>query len=160
MNRIAYNGGYKYQLKKKYTLRIPIIPKKGIKTDYILLSKSSDLEIRKGYAWDGPSGPTIDTSNFMRGSLIHDALYQLMLENYLNHRIYREEADRILKQACIDDGMWPVRAWWVYQVVRLFADFAADPADKRPITYSPKSIKLSDDDLQKIKKSDFYDKAM
>jgi len=68
----------------------------------------------KGYAPDGPSGPTLDTANFMRGSLVHDTLYQLMREGLLNHNLPREAADRILQSLYREDGMLALRAWWVY----------------------------------------------
>ena len=66
---IAYKGGYKYQLKQDYTVTIAIIPPKVVGNDYIAL-------------------------DIMRGSLVHDALYQLMRENLLDHLVYREQADR------------------------------------------------------------------
>ena len=135
---IAYNSGYKYQLKETYTVRIPVIPPVAIHTEYISLETTGDLTLKEGYAWDGPSGPTIDTLTFMRGSLLHDALYQLMREGRLDHNVYREAADRTLREICKEDGMWSVRAWWVYHGVRLFADPAADPADERPLTHAPK----------------------
>lgn len=137
MKCIAYNGGYKYQLKETYTVAIDIKPPALIETEYIRLDVDGNLTIRGGYAWDGPSGPTIDTLTFMRGSLVHDALYQLMREGHLDHEHYREAADRILQKICKEDGMWSLRAWWVYQGVRLFADPAADPASKRPIVRAP-----------------------
>ena len=137
MKCIAYNGGYKYQLKETYTLVIDIKPARLIDTEYIKLNTDGVITISEGYAWDGPSGPTIDTLTFMRGSLIHDALYQLMRESYLDHQLYREAADRILQKICKEDGMWSLRAWLVYHGVRLFADPAADPADKRPVTRAP-----------------------
>ena len=74
---IKYRSGYKYQLVEEYQVRVSLIPENDIKTDFIELSTEGMLIIKKGYAWDGPSGPTIDTPNFMRGSLVHDALYQL-----------------------------------------------------------------------------------
>ena len=138
MKCIAYKGGYKYQLKESYAVRIPVIPAAAIHTEYVSLETTGDLSLKEGYAWDGPSGPTIDTLTFMRGSLVHDALYQLMREGYLDHTVYREAADRTLRDICKEDGMWSVRAWWVYQGVRLFADPAADPADDRPLRYAPK----------------------
>jgi len=134
---IAYKGGYKYQLKARYVVSISIKPTKAIRTKYIALSTKGLLTIREGYAWDGPSGPTIDTLSFMRGSLVHDALYQLMRENYLDHDTYREAADRTLQSICKEDGMWRIRAWWVYQGVRFFGKPASDPADDRPITFAP-----------------------
>jgi hypothetical protein len=73
----------------------------------------------------------------MRGSLVHDALYQLMRDEYLDRAVYRDAADRTLQKICKEDGMWSLRAWWVYQGVRLFADPAADPASKRPWIRAP-----------------------
>lgn len=137
MKCIAYNGGYKYQLKATYTVAIDIKPDEPIDTKYIGLDTAGNLTIAEGYAWDGPSGPTIDTLTFMRGSLVHDALYQLMREERLDHEIYREAADRILQRICKEDGMWSLRAWWVYHGVRLFAVPAADPSAKRPVTRAP-----------------------
>jgi len=95
------------------------------------------LTIHKGYAWDGPSGPAIDTRNFMRGSLIHDALYQLMREKQLDKTIYRKKADRLLQKICGEDGMSSLRAWGVYQAVRSCGDPNADPAAKRPTKKVP-----------------------
>jgi len=138
MKCIAYNAGYKYQLRETYTIVIDINPTLPIDDmEYLQLDVDGTLTIKKGYAWDGPSGPTIDTLTFMRGSLIHDALYQLMRDGRLDHNVYRETADRILQRICIEDGMWSLRAWWVYHGVRLFADPASDPASKRPLTRAP-----------------------
>ena len=137
MKCIVYQDGYKYQLKKSYILNIPITPPESIVTEYIQLDNEGNLTIKKGYAWDGPSGPTIDTKTFMRGSLIHDALYQLMRENHLDHKKYRDQADRILQKICKEDGMWSFRAWYVYHGVRLFSDPAADPAAKKPTILAP-----------------------
>lgn len=135
---IAYNGGYKYQLKEAYTVCISITPPDRIDTEYILLELTGEMTIKRGYAWDGPSGPTIDTRSFMRGSLIHDALYQLMREGHLDRAVYREAADRVLRDICMEDGMCSIRAWWVYRSVRRYGDPAADPANKHPIIYAPK----------------------
>ena len=89
------------------------------------------LTIRQGYAWDGPSGPTFDTKNFMRGSLVHDALYQLMRRGYLNIDTNRNRADRLLKHICKEDGMSSLRAWWVYQGVHAFGKSAASKPRKQ-----------------------------
>lgn len=137
MGSIAYNSGYKYQLKETYTVAIEIKPPAPRGNDYLRLDVDGNLTINKGYAWDGPSGPTLDTSTFMRGSLIHDALYQLMREGFLDADKNREKADRILHRICLEDGMWPPRAWWVYQAVRQFANPAADPASIRPTIRAP-----------------------
>lgn len=134
---ILYNDGYKYQLKRDYTQVIEIKPTSPIDSYFITLDTSGLLTIKKGYAWDGPSGPTIDTKNFIRGSLVHDALYQLMRENHLDKSRYRDAADRLLQKICIEDGMSKLRAWWVYEAVNRFGDPSADPANDRPATYAP-----------------------
>jgi hypothetical protein len=138
MEYIEYRGGYKYQLKKTYKAQIEIAPSISIYTQFIILDANGLLEIRNGYAWDGPSGPTIDTRTFMRGSLVHDALYQLIREDKLSIDSHREVADRILRRICLEDGMNSVRAWGVYHAVRRFGDPSADPDKKRPTTKAPK----------------------
>jgi hypothetical protein len=112
-----YKGGYKYQLQRGYRQSLIPAPDADI-SDYISL-KSGTLSIAKGYAWDGPSGPTIDTKNFMRGSLVHDALYQLLREEKLPQGC-REVADKLLYDLCRQDGMWWLRAKIVYYAVRWF----------------------------------------
>ena len=124
MNRIHYRSGYKYQLLRDYTVAVAVYPKDNIATQFIELDADGMLIIKAYYAWDGPSGPTIDTKNFMRGSLIHDALYQLMREEYIDGEQWREQADRELRKSCREDGMCWIRAWYVYVSVR----WAAKPA--------------------------------
>ena len=75
---MKYRKGYKYQLADDYTIQIDTKPPEEIETQFISLSIDGLLTIKDGYAWDGPSGPTIDTPNFMTPSLVHDAIYQLM----------------------------------------------------------------------------------
>lgn len=106
MNPIRYEGGYRYQLNHRYEVHTGLYPPedKRISTRYICLSKSGLLTIREGYAWDGPSGPTIHTKSFMRGSLEQDTLYQLMRLGLLPPS-YREAADQRLRQVCLEDGM-------------------------------------------------------
>ena len=138
MQCIKYKAGYKYQLKSNYAVTISIKPPADITTPYITLNAQGMLTLKDGYAWDGPSGPTIDTLTFMRGSLIHDALYQLMREGKLDRTVFWEPADQLLRAICIEDGMWSFRAWYVYQAVRRFARDATDPAQDHPLTLAPK----------------------
>lgn len=141
MECISYKKGYKYQLVAPYKTKINIKPNQHIPFTYIELTTEGNLNIKKGYAWDGPSGPTIDTLNFMRGSLVHDALYQLMREEYLNKKEHRQSADRLLKKMCKEDGMNALRAWWVYIGVRLGGSSSADPENLRPIIKAPKQCR-------------------
>ena len=134
MNQIRYVEGFKYQLHAAYTIQTPIRPEKHIATEYIILSTLGVLIIKEGYAWDGPSGPTVDTPEFMRGSLVHDAFYQLMREGYLEHE-YREQADDLLRAMCREDGMSWIRAWWVHTAVRNFGEISIDELD--PVITAP-----------------------
>lgn len=131
---ISYREGYKYQLAEDYQVLIAIRPAAFIRTEYIRLDIDGMLTICEGYAWDGPSGPTVDTKNFMRGSLVHDALYQLMRERHLDPDALRDDADRILREICLEDGMTAIRAWWVYQGVRFGGGPAASGPDNPVIT--------------------------
>jgi len=133
---ILYKGGYKYQLVEDYTHHLNIQLTTFIKDDFLCLMHDGTLQIKKGYAWDGPSGPTFDTRNFMRGSMVHDALYQLMRSGKLGAE-YREEADKELRRLCIEDGMSKVRAWWVYKAVRWAARSAAMPSERKKILMAP-----------------------
>lgn len=131
---IAYSSGYKYQLASDYVVAVGIIL--TVNTKFLVLTGDGYLFIREGYAWDGPSGPTLDTKNFMRGSLVHDALYQLMRGGQIPES-YREHADRLLQKMCVEDGMLPIRAWWVYKGVRFGGVGSAALGSSRPILYAP-----------------------
>ena len=141
MECIAYKSGYKYQLKETYSVRIDIRPDAAVDAEYLALTAGGMLTVKKGYAWDGPSGPTIDTLNFMRGSLVHDALYQLMRERHIDGAQYRETADRLLQAMCREDGMSAARAWLVYQGVRFGGGYSADPSSNKPLTRAPEGCR-------------------
>ena len=118
--------GYKYQLAESFTYDLPSAFDGIIEeTDYIILV-NNHLIVKAGYAWDGPSGPTIDTQDFMRASLVHDCLYQLMREGWMP-RTLRIEADRVFRDICRADGMSWWRAGYVYRAVRWFAGGAVKP---------------------------------
>ena len=83
---------WKYETLADYAYPTKFEPESELTTRHGWVSIQPDgrLVIQKGYAWDGPSGPTIDTENFMRGSLVHDALYQLFREGKLDPEKQRE----------------------------------------------------------------------
>lgn len=132
---ISYKAGYKYQLTETYQVSVPIYPAEPIETKYISLSTGGLLTIRDGYAWDGPSGPTIDTKTFMRGSLGHDAICQLIRMGLLD-RSWFAAANLMLRQMCLEDGMWRLRAWYVWRCVQRFGeDVALGP--EKPVLTAP-----------------------
>lgn len=135
--QIRYRSGYKYQLVDDYSATVSVIPGQNIDTEFISLNTEGLLLIKQGYAWDGPSGPSIDTKDFMRGSLVHDALYQLMRQEHLSDDQWREEADLDLKRMCLKDGMPRARAWWVHIAVRKRGGPAASPELRKKIHTAP-----------------------
>lgn len=134
---IHYRSGYKYQLARGFTINVPCLPTKEISTEFISLTRLGVLRIRKGYAWDGPSGPTIDTDSAMRGSLVHDALYQLMRQKLLSRTKNRARADRFYREICIKDGMMELRAELHYKALRKFGGEAASSESRKEVFVAP-----------------------
>lgn len=122
-NRAQYRklSNYKYQLMRSYIFKTGL---EGYLVDnsFIRLDANGELFISKGYAWDGPSGPTIDTLSFMRASLVHDALYQIAskFSGKEDAIPIRKFADDLLYTICRDDGMPRWRARYIYWAVRIF----------------------------------------
>ena len=132
---MKYREGYKYQLCADEEFITGIFGK-NLKADFIELFANGVLICHKGYAWDGASGPTIDTKNSMRAALLHDAGYQLMREGLLplDYKSYfDDEFYRILRA----DGMSFVRAWIWYNAVRDFGKSSTLPENDRPILEAP-----------------------
>lgn len=135
---IKYKAGYKYQLAEDYRHQLPFdVPPIYVAHEFITVGADNSITISAGYAWDGPSGPTFDTLNFMRGSLVHDALYQLMREKRLDVIKYKDLADRELQRICIEDGMSKLRAWYVYLGVKVGGKEGATNANINPIITAP-----------------------
>ena len=120
-------AGYKYQLVEDagfatgIRLDVPVeIP------GYGRMEMDGALLIKAGYCWSGPSGPAIDTRNFLRASMAHDFLYQCLRTRRLGER-FRAPADALMRHICIEDGMSRFRAWYAWAAVRAFAGYAARP---------------------------------
>ncbi|EOW7151096.1 DUF1353 domain-containing protein, partial [Vibrio parahaemolyticus] len=136
---IEYRSDYKYQLADDYEISIAILPKSEIRTEFIDLDTSGNLLVKSGYAWDGPSGPVIDTEENMRASLIHDALYQLMRYELLSTRTHRKAADQLFKDICVEDGVSNFRATAYYKALCKFGRPAASPQNKKVVVRAPKT---------------------
>lgn len=116
---IQYTSGYKYQTYADYTIKLPeAFAGFAFKARFYELAADRNLTIRMGYAWNGASGPTWDDKSNMRGSLVHDAIYQAIIEGHLP-RSLRADADQLLHDICVEDGMNKIRAAvWLYAVRR------------------------------------------
>lgn len=88
------------------------------------------LVIYAGYAWDGCSGPTVDTKSNMRASLVHDCLYQCIREGFLPST-YREEADLWFDRIAKEDGMGRIRRWYYLKALRTFGWLAVKSGRKK-----------------------------
>lgn len=135
---IRYRSDYKYQLADSYKISISIRPTSNIETDFIDLNIEGTLLIKKGYAWDGPSGPVKDTEENMRASLVHDALYQLMRNKEVSARTHRKAADQLFKDLCKADGVSNFTASVYYKALRKFGKPAASPQNKKKVHRAPK----------------------
>ncbi len=134
---IQYKSGYKYQLTQDYTVQTTVKTGRFVMTSYLKLTSDGLLTISAGYAWDGPSGPTVDTKNFMRSSLPHDAFYGMMRNGLLDRDKWRKVVDKELRRMCREDGMSWFRAWYVYRAVRRGAARAASADARKPILTAP-----------------------
>ena len=82
--------------------------------------------IKEGYAWDGASGPTVDTETTMYAALVHDALYQLIRLGILPPEA-RKEVDKLFRRLLKADGMTFFRRGYFYWAVRWFGASSARP---------------------------------
>jgi len=135
-DKIKYKGGYKHQLFEDYTIYVGIFPKHDIITPFLILRTNGYLTIKAGYAWDGASGPTWDTPSCKRGSLVHDALCQLMREERISLAC-RKRADDLLRDICIEDGMWKWRAYMWHRAVRIAGLKSATIEGERKVITAP-----------------------
>ena len=137
VNSITYQNGYSHQLARPYTEQLRQHPQHGIETQWLDLSPFGQLTIKTGYAWDGPSGPVAATPDLMRASLVHDALYQMMRLSLLPPSEWKDFADKLLREICLQDGMVHFRAQYIYMAVQHFGDVTADPANGHPLITAP-----------------------
>lgn len=126
------HGRYKYRLGSTYLHQLRHFERGTYLSRTVLADHEGEvwaalygdglLRIVRGYCWDGASGPAIDTDDFMRGSAVHDTLYQMIAAGKLPRKPWKRHADRELRRVIREDGMGVIRASWVYAAVRLFGD--------------------------------------
>jgi hypothetical protein len=138
--RLLYRAGYKYQTALDYEIDLVYVRPghEAIGGCWIRLSAEGHLWIRLGYAWDGASGPTVDTDDAIIGSLVHDALYQLIRCCALDPK-WRKAADQEFHRILLADGMIPIRAAAWYKAVRIFGESSAEASGEKPLLVAPKT---------------------
>jgi hypothetical protein len=139
----AYRSGYKYQLAEDFHLTGTIIPKKDSDEHFLSIRMDGKLIIKKGYAWDGVSGPIQDTNENMRASLVHDAYYQLMrgkkvIKKSKSKKIdNRKKADKLFKSMLKEDGLASTTAHSYYLALRAFGGPSSDPDKTKEVLKAP-----------------------
>jgi hypothetical protein len=81
---------------------------------------NGDLWIASGYAWDGASGPALDTVSILRASLVHDVIYQLIAEKRIPYVPWKDFADKEFKKLTGEDNMGRMRRWYTHLAVKMF----------------------------------------
>lgn len=120
---------YKYVLVEDYTRNLRLVFP-DVTTDFFSI-KDNTITAVKGYAWDGASGPTIDTKNSMKAGLVHDCIYQAIRLGLLDKEQYKPMADREFYLILRAEGMCWLRAKIWYLAVSLFGKGACDKLSKR-----------------------------
>lgn len=110
---------YKFKVEENFSIELPI--KIADFEQPYATSKNGILEIKKGYAWDGASGPVINTQNTLIASLVHDVLYQAMRLNLIKpNKVNRKIADKNFFEILKMNGVNSIRRKVWYFEVRLF----------------------------------------
>ena len=142
MNQFRYkrikSKKYKYELLEDYEVLTGVWTGAGVRGRFYSINHVGHLVIKKGYRWDGASGPTYDSKSTMRASCVHDVFYQMFRLRQLSLR-FRKAADKVLRRFMIEDashkggllGTWSrFRAGYYYRAVRLFGGSHAKPRGK------------------------------
>ena len=110
---------YKFKVEENFSIELPFkIP--DFEHPYAS-SKDGILSVKKGYAWDGASGPIINTRDTLVASLVHDVLYQAMRLNLIkSSKENRKIADKNFFEILKMNGVNSIRRKVWYFAVRLF----------------------------------------
>lgn len=79
---IAVKRGYEYVVQQDYHSRLSILGYR-VSTPFFELYEDGTLIIKQYYAYDGPSGTTIDTLDALRTAAEHDVGYQMLREKLI-----------------------------------------------------------------------------
>ena len=120
--QIFYKAGYKYQLFEEYEIEIDFLKDIYMDEEFYYITDGW-LTIKSGYAWNGASGPVIDTCKTKRASLVHDVLYQ-MIRNKLIPYDLKELSDNLFQSILIDDEYPEILAKIYKQGLLLFGNIS------------------------------------
>lgn|SRR5574344_1145223 len=126
-----YKHLYKYILAEQFVYKTTVTGY-TVNFSWVSLRPDGTIIIAKDYAWDGASGPTIDTKDSMVAALIHDGFYQLMRRKDIPI-VAKAAVDKDFYKNLVHNGMFVVRAYVWYLGVKIFAKFAAARSDTKQL---------------------------
>ena len=114
MSSIKYIKDMKYCLSSGYTLQTPVTGY-NIEDPWFILNDAGYLYIKPGFCWDGPSGPTLDTKDSLKASMVHDVFCILMRDGRIDYNKWQDTVNGFFMQMCIEDGMpaWRAKLWYM-----------------------------------------------
>lgn len=130
-----------YLTMTEFRLDTPLRPARKIVTIWGEVERNGRMTIYARYPWDGASGPTIDTSDSIIPSLVHDFGYQLIRLGFLR-RADKEIVDRLFYELLLAQGMVQFRAFAWWRAVVRFGFPAINPDQERPILRVPRPVEV------------------
>ena len=119
-NYLFFVDGFRYQVEEDFIIIIEDFrPDTTIINEFFEFYTDGTLLIKRGFAWDGPSGPTIDTKNGHVAAIVHDVFYRCIRKGYLPLSI-KPISDKIFYKLLRKKGMFVLRAYLWYLGVKLF----------------------------------------
>ena len=125
------------QVCSEFRFQLRTAPGYKIEAGFISFDKQGRVNVKPGYVWDGASGITIDTSDSVCASLLHDVCYELMRLGLLPMHIYKDEADQLFYDRLRDDGMPDFRAFYWFMAVQKFGHSSCLPENQAPMKRAP-----------------------
>ena len=120
---MKYKSGYRYKTDEEYSCVLPFISYDAKQISIWVSFVDDRLVIANGYAWDGAStGLPWTPKKWIRPSLVHDAIYQLIREGQLPME-RRVDADAVFHQLLLENRVNYIVALFAYAAVRLFGNY-------------------------------------
>ena len=134
---MKYSSGYKHQVRETFSVQLMYIhTSTEIDTWYCKLSVSGMLTVKRGFAWDGASGPTWDTKATMTPACVHDCLAKLIRTGCLKHSVWRH-ADYELEHLMKQRGVWKIRRRIWMKGLKLTGGSYAASKNKKKVHEAP-----------------------
>ncbi len=129
---MKYRKGFKYQLAEEIILQTSFRPASNIYSDFCCLTMLGQLLLKRGFAWDGASGPVVDRKSNMIASAGHDGLYRLMRKGLLDCKLW-PQADEMFAKWLKENGAWAITIQIDSLGLKMANGAAANPSNKAKI---------------------------